>query len=47
MLSFIITTCVKNIQHFEQLKRCIKSVKLYHHECNIYLLDDSDVKTTF
>jgi hypothetical protein len=42
MLSFIIPTCIKNIKHFEQLKRCIDSVKLYHPDCNIYLIDDSD-----
>jgi hypothetical protein len=41
-LSFIISVCIRNIQHFNQLKRCIESIKLYHCESNIFLINDSD-----
>ena len=42
MVSFIISTCIRNDIHLNQLIRCIKSIKMFHIDSNIYLINDSD-----
>lgn len=42
MISFIISTCIRNELHLNQLKRCISSIIFFHKDSNIYLIDDSD-----
>ncbi len=42
MISFIISTCIRNELHLNQLKRCILSVNTFHKESKIFLIDDSD-----
>ena len=42
MFSFIVSTCIKNTIHLNQLKRCIQSVILYHSDSHIYIINDSD-----
>lgn len=43
---FIIPTCVKNDIHFNQLKRCIKSIRNFYINIKIVLIDDSDIEFT-
>ena len=42
MFSFIIPTCVKNQLHLNQLYRCIHSIRKFHKDNNIFLINDSD-----
>jgi hypothetical protein len=39
---FIVPTCCRNILHFNQLNRCIKSIQNYYPEIYIILINDSD-----
>jgi len=41
-VGFIIPTCVKSDIHFNQLKRCINSIREFHENIKIILIDDSD-----
>ena len=42
MFSFIIPTCVKNTLHLNQLCRCIHSIRKFHKENKVFLINDSD-----
>jgi len=42
MFSFIIPTCIKNKLHLNQLHRCIDSVRKFHKDNKIILINDSD-----
>jgi hypothetical protein len=42
MFSFIVSTCIKNNLHLNQLKRCIQSITTYHSSSYIYIINDSD-----
>jgi hypothetical protein len=39
---FIVTTCIKNNIHENQLLRCLESIIRYHKNTQIYLINDSD-----
>lgn len=41
VFGFIIPTCCRNVLHFNQLKRCINSIRKYHDN-PIILIDDGD-----
>ena len=41
MIVFVISVCVKTLIHLNQLKRCIDSIKKFHEDENIYLINDS------
>ena len=41
-ICFFIATCLKNQLHVNQLIRCLTSIKLYHNDSTIYLINDSD-----
>lgn len=43
MFSFIISSCVRNIIHLNQLERCLSSIRKYH-ENKIFIINDSDVE---
>lgn len=43
---FIVPICIKNNIHFNQLKRCIKSIRLFYEKIKIVLIDDSDTEYT-
>lgn len=42
MFNFIIPSCVKNYLHSNQLFRCINSIRRFHLENIIYIINDSD-----
>jgi hypothetical protein len=41
-INFIVTTCIKNEIHSNQLIRCLNSIRKYHSDNIIYLINDSD-----
>jgi hypothetical protein len=41
MFSFIIPTCIRNNKHLNQLKRCLNSIRTYHPENKIIIINDS------
>lgn len=41
MFSFIIPTCIKTILHLNQLQRSIESIRMYHENNKIFLINDS------
>lgn len=42
MFGFIVPSCCKNDIHYIQLGRCISSIKQYHPDHNIIIIDDSN-----
>jgi len=42
MFNFLIPSCIKNELHMRQLSRCIDSIKKFHPENKIYIINDSD-----
>jgi hypothetical protein len=40
--SFLIPICIRNNQHLNQLLRCVKSIRNFHPENSLYLINDSD-----
>lgn len=43
---FIIPICIRNDIHFNQLKRCINSIRNFYENIKIILIDDSDIQYT-
>lgn len=43
---FIIPTCINNKIHFNQLKRCVESIRKFHETIHIMLIDDSESEYT-
>lgn len=43
---FIIPTCIRNNIHFNQLKRCINSIRNFYENIKIILIDDSNIEYT-
>ena len=43
---FIIPTCIRNDIHFNQLKRCIKSIRIFYETTKIILINDSENEYT-
>ena len=43
---FIIPICIKNNIHFNQLKRCLRSIRIFYENIEIILIDDSDIEYT-
>lgn len=43
---FIIAICIKNYIHFNQFKRCIKSIRILYENIKIILIDDSNIEYT-
>jgi hypothetical protein len=41
---FIVPCCIRNDLHLAQLKRCLSSIKEFHPDSHIILIDDSDEK---
>ena len=39
---FVVTACVSNELHKNQLTRCIDSIRKYHNNNMIYLINDSN-----
>ena len=42
MISFVVSTCIKNKIHLNQLNRCIQSIIMYHPSSYIYIINDSE-----
>ncbi len=42
MFRFLIPSCIRNEQHERQLLRCINSIRKFHPENVIYIINDSD-----
>ena len=42
MLTFIIPTCIQKQIHLDVLIKCIESIRCFHNESFIYLINDSD-----
>jgi hypothetical protein len=40
--TFIVPICIRNNQHLNQLERCVKSIRNFHPENSLYLINDSD-----
>jgi hypothetical protein len=43
---FIIPICIRNDIHFNQLKRCINSIRNFYENIKIILIDDSNIEYT-
>lgn len=43
---FIIPICIKNNFHFNQLKRCLRSIRIFYENIKIILIDDSNIQYT-
>jgi len=43
---FIIPVCIKNDIHFNQSKRCLKSIRNFYENIKIILIDDSTIQYT-
>jgi hypothetical protein len=43
---FIIPICIKNNIHFNQLKRCVRSIRIFYENIKIILIDDSIIEYT-
>jgi hypothetical protein len=43
---FIIPICIKNNIHFNQLKRCLRSIRTFYENIKIILIDDSNIQYT-
>ena len=43
---FIIPICINNNIHFNQLQRCIKSIRDFYKDIKIILIDDSNIEYT-
>ena len=42
MITFIIPTCIQKEIHLNMLIKCIESIRCFHKESFIYLINDSD-----
>jgi hypothetical protein len=42
MFIFLVPSCIRNEIHAKQLERCINSIRYFHRENTIYIINDSD-----